>query len=63
MEDGTEHFMAWPRTHVPHLPTFHWLEPVTLPHCTAREAGNWGARTDAPLAGLCHNGGDKGGRG
>lgn len=52
-------FYGLAQNSVPHLPTFHWLEPVTRPHCTAREAGNWGARTDAPLAGLCRNGGDR----
>lgn len=39
MDDCMEHFMTWPRIHVPGLSLFHRLELVTLPHLTAREAG------------------------
>lgn len=39
MDDCMEHFMTWPRIHVPGLSLFHRLELVTRPHLTAREAG------------------------
>ena len=39
MEDCMEHFMAWPRSHVPDLPMFHWLELVSLPPLNAQQAG------------------------
>lgn len=39
MGDCMEYFMAWPRSYVPDLPMFHWLELVSLPPLNAQEAG------------------------
>lgn len=51
-------FRASPRNPVPHLPTFHWLEPDPCPTSPHGRLGSEGQAEG--LAGLYHNGEDRG---